>query len=81
MLSVSAERMFQYSNGGYRDHAPRQQDNSNVYRGPHTGADKENLSVDAEDYYPTRDADHYQQNFQNYEVTEVTLWHIGNTIC
>lgn len=60
--------MFQYSNGGYRDHAPRQQDNSNVYRGHDTGADKENLSIDVEDYYPTRDADHYQQNYQNYEV-------------
>ena len=60
--------MFQYSNGGYRDHAPRLQDNSNVYRGPHTGADKEDRSIDAEDYYPARDADHYQRNFQNYEV-------------
>ena len=60
--------MFQYSTGGYRDHAPRQQDNSNARWGPYTGPDKEDRSIEAEDYYPTRDSDNYQQKFQNYEV-------------
>ena len=61
--------MYQYSNEGYREYAPRRHDNSNVYRGPHTGANKEERSMeDAEDYYPTRDTDHYPQNSQNFQV-------------
>ena len=62
--------MFQYSNEGYRDYnASRQQGSANVYRGSHTDTNKEDHSIDgAQDYYPTRDTDHYQQHFQNYEV-------------